>query len=142
MEAKVNLSVRRRLEKELLQKLLTLTLEQRDCLIAGAPDRLGEIVGEQAAVLQKLSRNADKIASLTQTAASGETREPAFEKEVTELARRVKMEARLNCTLAQEAAKYVDFTISALGGQDREHSYSSGGRREVRANPVFMSETA
>jgi hypothetical protein len=143
MEARTHQSARRHLEKVLLQKLLALTLEQRDCLIAGAAARLGEIVGEQAALLQRLSRNADRIAVPAQSGEPArEIPDSALAGEIRELAQRVQMEARLNRRLAQEAAKYVDFTLNAICGRESEASYSPGGRRDSRSSPIFMSKTA
>ena len=46
------LAARLRQERELLRKLLTLTADQRNCLITGAGERLGEIVGQQSELLQ------------------------------------------------------------------------------------------
>lgn len=145
-------SLMRRLchERELLRKLLALSVEQRDCLVAGQAERLSEIVGQQTSLLQRLSRSSVK--TLTALSEMDEVRlefspEEAAEwrrlrEEVKELAENLRRQGRLNWMLAAEAMRYIDFSINLLSGRTEEPAYASSGRRESRSAPLLVNKTA
>jgi hypothetical protein len=44
--------------------------------------------------------------------------------------------------LAKEAMKYIDFSISLLGGPQEEQMYSPKGGRSSESAPMLMNKTA
>jgi flagellar biosynthesis/type III secretory pathway chaperone len=147
------LAARLRQERELLRKLLTLTADQRNCLITGAGERLGEIVSRQSELLQKLSRvSAKTVTALTNLSDSPPAARPEaapedaehrrLREEVKDLTAILQQRARLNLMLAKEAMKYIDFSISLLGGPQEEQMYSPKGGRSSESAPMLMNKTA
>ncbi|NIM06525.1 MAG: hypothetical protein GTO55_08860 [Armatimonadetes bacterium] len=147
-ESKV-LALRLRQERDLLRGLLASAEEQRDCLIAGKADRLAEIVSQQSALLQKLSRAMNRTATVL-----GDSEESAQEVadeteecrqlrlDVKELAEDLRRQGRFNWILAREAMRYNDFSISLLAGREEDPSYSAAGRRQSRLSTSLMNRTA
>jgi len=149
MDNQKGLAARLRHERDLIRELLNLAAEQRECLITGKADRLGEIVSQQAALLQRLSRAASKTKASSDDPGplEGKTTPDSsaclqLRAETAELAEDLRRQGRLNWTLARQAMRYIDFSISLLGGREEEASYSSAGRRQARPSPFLMNKTA
>jgi transposase len=134
---------RLRQERSLLQRLLSLALEQRDSLISGATDRLAEIVAQQGALLQRLSRvAAGGPASDTNQDAPETAEDSQLRAEIADLARQLQSQARLNAKLAGQAMSYIDFSMSLLCGKPQATSYTPAGNSNSACHPLLMSKTA
>ncbi|MHB9024212.1 MAG: flagellar protein FlgN [Armatimonadota bacterium] len=122
-------------QQQVLTRLLELTREERGCLLDGRLDRLTEIVREQAAQLTEQGRLSTQITtSLERLAAarqfSGRISLARFTecldephagrmrrhyRALTAAADELQRESRVNWYLAQQAMRYVDFTLQCIG---------------------------
>jgi flagellar biosynthesis/type III secretory pathway chaperone len=146
MAAQEDLVLRLRQEREILRNLLSLTGEQRDCLIGGASDRLGEIVNTQAVLLQKLSHIAAKTTAALDAAKTSIPESvvvPAqLRQEIAQLAAEVRRQAQTNGRLAQQAMEYTDFCIGLFRGRAEQPVYSHTGTRDATAARSLMNQIA
>ena len=121
-------------QRELLMRLLELTREERACLLHSRLEQLATIVEEQSAALQEqadLSRRITQClerscpgsprGAVTLTALLASLTEPearrvrAYADEVAALSANIQREGRVNWHLAQQAMRYVDYTLQLIG---------------------------
>jgi len=150
MPAATTLAIDLRQKKSLLHRLLTLAKEQRTCLISGNALRLGEIVGEQTLVMQRLSRlfgsviseQLDPDQAQEQLTQSEEYEIADLKEEIISLAEQLQRAAKINNRLAKESMHYIDFSMSLLGGRHESPAYSQKGKNKKASSAYLMNRTA
>ncbi|HEY3418643.1 MAG TPA: flagellar protein FlgN [Armatimonadota bacterium] len=122
-------------QQQALTRLLELAREERSCLLEGHLDRLTEIVQEQTTLLTDHGRLSKQItSSLERIAAARQlsgrvslariipcvddkraSQVRLYYRALTSAADELQRESRVNWYLAQQALKYVDFTLKFIG---------------------------
>jgi flagellar biosynthesis/type III secretory pathway chaperone len=149
-------------QQQALTRLLELAREERCCLLEGHLDRLTEIVQEQTALLADHGRlsahittTLERMAAAAQLAGrvslaniipcvdearAGKVR--LYYRALTSAADELQRESRVNWYLAQQALKYVDFTLKFIGqAKDGPLPYAPPVHTAQRRSMQFLMDS-